>query len=128
MMVKTISISKEPVKTMGGLTVVLDVTVDEIMTDEKSVLLLPGADTWSDAKHTPVIKKAEELILRGGTVALAHEGFLDHRPHTSNDKGFLEMFAPTYKGKEFFIDSPSVADGNLITAASTGTHMDQADY
>ncbi len=127
-MVKTISISKEPVKTMGGLTVVPDGSIDEIEIDDKSVLLLPGADTWSDAKHAPVIKKAEELILCGGTVcaicgatvALAHAGLLDNRPHTSNGEGFLEMFCPTYKGKEFFIDSPSVADGNLITAAATG--------
>jgi len=30
------------------------------------------------------------------------------------------MFAPGYKGTSFYVDEQSVADGNLITAGSTG--------
>lgn len=30
------------------------------------------------------------------------------------------MFSPGYKGSGFYIDEPSVADNNLITAGSTG--------
>lgn len=30
------------------------------------------------------------------------------------------MFSPSYKGQHFYIDQPSVADNNLITASSTG--------
>jgi len=45
---------------------------------------------------------------------------LDKRPHTSNGPGFLEMVSPGYKGQSFYIDKPSVADNNLITASSTG--------
>lgn len=45
--VKTVAISKEPVKTMGGLTIVPDRSICDIEVDEKSVLLLPGANTWN---------------------------------------------------------------------------------
>ena len=56
----------------------------------------------------------------GATAALAGAGLLDNRPHTSNGPGFLEMFAPGYQGQDFYVDQPSVADDNLITAGSTG--------
>ena len=125
---KTVSYSKEPIKTMGGLAVVPDCLIDEIAVSDTSVLLLPGANTWNDPRHGAVLAKASELLSAGGTVcaicgataALAGAGLLDSRPHTSNGPGFLEMFAPNYKGQSFYIDKPSVADNNLITAGSTG--------
>ena len=126
--VKTVAISKEPVKTMGGLTIVPDCTIDKIVVSEKSVLLLPGANTWDDPKHSAIIKKVGELLsvgamvcaICGATAALANAGLLDQRPHTSNGGGYLEMVSPTYKGQKFFVDAPSVADHSLITASSTG--------
>ena len=91
-------------------------------------MLLPGADTWNTPKHRAIIKKAEELLdvgatvcaICGATAALADHGLLDQRRHTSNGPGFLEMVSPGYKGQKFFVDAPSVADRNLITASSTG--------
>lgn len=126
--VKTVSDSKEPIHTMGGLTIVPDCLVEDMAVGESSVLLLPGANTWNDPKHGAVIEKANEFLSSGGTVcaicgataALANFGLLDQRPHTSNGPGFLEMIAPGYKGQDFYIDKPSAADHNLITASSTG--------
>lgn len=125
---KTVSYSGKPIKTMGGLTIMPDCLIDDIAVSETSVLLLPGADTWNDLKHGAVIKKAEELLssgalvcaICGATAALAGAGLLDNRPHTSNGPGFLKMFSPGYKGQDFYIDKPSVADNNLITAGSAG--------
>lgn len=125
---KTVSYSKEPIHTMGGLTIVPDCLIDDIAVSATSVLLLPGADTWNDPKHGAIIEKASEFLslgamvgaICGATAALANFGLLDSRPHTSNGPGFLEMFSPSYKGKRFYIDKPSVADNNLITASSTG--------
>lgn len=125
---KTVSDSKEPIHTMGGMTIVPAFVIDEIVVSETSVLLLPGADTWNDPKHRAIIKKASEFLASGATVcaicgataALAGFGLLDQRPHTSNGPGFLEMFSPGYKGQRFYIDKPSVADNNLITASCTG--------
>lgn len=126
--VKTVAISTEPVKTMGGLTIVPDCTIREIAVSEKSVLLLPGANTWDAPRHSVMMKKAGELLsagalvcaICGATMSLASAGLLDRRPHTSNGAGYLEMVSPSYKGQNFFVDAPSVADRNLITASSTG--------
>lgn len=125
---QTVGASKEAIKTMGGLTVVPDGVLADVVVGEESVLLLPGANTWSEAKHGAVIEKASEMLAAGGTVgaicvataALAGAGLLDGRPHTSNGAGFLEMMVPGYQGSSFYVDAPSVADGNLITAAGTG--------
>ena len=98
------------------------------MVNEKSVLLLPGANTWDDSKHGAIIEKAAELLSSGATIcaicgataALANASLLDQRLHTSNGAKYLEMFSPCYKGQEFYINEPSVADHNFITASSTG--------
>lgn len=126
--VKTVAVSKEPVKTMGGLTIIPDCSINDIVVSEKSVLLLPGANTWDNPKHRAIIEKAGELLsagamvcaICGATVALANAGLLNQRPHTSNGAGYLEMFSSAYKGQKFFINAPSVADHSLITASSTG--------
>lgn len=126
---KTVSYSKEPIHTMGGLTVIPDCLINDIVVSETSVLLLPGADTWNDPRHGAIIKKAGEFLSIGATVgaicgattALANYGLLDNRRHTSNGQGFLEMFCPAYKGQNFYIDEPSVADNNLITANPTAS-------
>lgn len=125
---KTVSYSKETIHTMGGMTIVPDCLIDDMVVSEKSMLLLPGADTWNDPKHANIIEKAREFLsseatvgaICGATAALANFGLLDKRPHTSNGPGFLEMVSPGYKGQSFYINKPSVADKNLITASSTG--------
>lgn len=126
--VKTVGISKEPVKTMGGMTIVPDCVIDDIAVNDKSVLLLPGGNTWDNPKHGTIVKKAEELLsvgatvcaICGATVALANAGLLNQRPHTSNGIGFLEMTCPSYKGQRFYIDKLAVSDHNLITAGAAG--------
>lgn len=126
---KTVSYSKEPIHTMGGLTVVPDCLINDVVVNEASVLLLPGADTWNNPEHGAIIKKANEFLsagavvgaICGATAALANAGLLDNRRHTSNGQGFLELFSPAYKGQEFYVDEPSVADNNLITASPTGS-------
>jgi putative intracellular protease/amidase len=125
---KTVGHSMEPITTMGGMRVVPDASIDDIVADKGNVLILPGADSWGEAKHVAVIEKARELLAAGGTVcaicgatvALANAGLLDARPHTSNGPGFLDMVASGYKGQRFYVDEPALADGNLVTAGSTG--------
>ena len=109
-------------------TVLPDCAVDDIAVDAQSVLLLPGGNTWDRPEQGAIIRKAEELLsvgatvcaICGATVALAHAGLLDDRPHTSNGEGFLDMMCPDYRGQRHYVAEPSVADGNLITAGGTG--------
>ena len=126
--VKTVGRTMEHVRTMGGLTILPDCTVDDIAVDAQSVLLLPGGNTWDRPEQGAIIRKATELLsagatvgaICGATVALARAGLLDDRPHTSNGEGFLDMMCPSYRGMRYYVATPSVADGNLITAGGTG--------
>ncbi|MDN2638854.1 glutamine amidotransferase [Enterococcus avium] len=125
---KTVSYSKEPVTTMGGMRIVPDCVIADIEVAEANVLLLPGSNTWNDQKHYAIIEKASEFLsigamvgaICGATATLANFGLLDERPHTSNGPGFLEMVAPSYKGQSHYLDESSVVGDNLITASSTG--------
>jgi transcriptional regulator GlxA family with amidase domain len=52
----------------------------------------------------------------GATVALASAGFLNNRPHTSNDLDYLKATCPAYQGEAHYRHEPAVTDGDLITA------------
>ena len=87
---------------MGGLTIVPDCSTRDIEVDEKSVLLLPGANTWDDPKHRAIIKKASEFLsagamvcaICGATAALANAGLLDHARTQVMEPDTLKWFLP----------------------------------
>ncbi len=120
-----VSKSLNPVTSMGGMSINVDLKLSDVEFSEGDLLILPGADTWTEEEHINVIEMAGNLIDRGvivaaicgATVALANAGILNSRKHTSNGKGFLEMVCPDYKGSDNYIDCPAVCDGNLITAS-----------
>lgn len=51
--VRTCALTRDAIQTMGGLTVVPDLTVDEIEPQNGALLLLPGGDKWLDPSRTP---------------------------------------------------------------------------
>ncbi len=113
---------------MGGMQVTPAATLAEITPATTAILLLPGADTWQEPPHRPIIEKAADLLESGTTVAaicgatsaLAQVGLLDNRPHTSNGLDYLKMVCPHYQGAAFYQAEKAVADGNLITASAAG--------
>lgn len=130
-MLKYVGRTKKSITTMGGVTIMPDCEISEIVMDKTSVLLLPGADTWNDSCHETILEIAKELLeigatvgaICGATTALARTGILDNRHHTSNGAGFLDMMVPQYRGQSYYVDCLSYADDNLITAGSTGALM-----
>jgi putative intracellular protease/amidase len=52
----------------------------------------------------------------GATIALADNGLLDNKRHTSNDIEVLKIFCKKYKGENLYENKFAVVDGNLITA------------
>ena len=126
--IRKVSKSRNPVTSMGGMGINVDLKLSEVEFSEGDLLILPGADTWMEEQHNSVIEMVGNLIGRGvvvaaicgATVALANAGILNGRKHTSNGKGFLEMMCPEYKGSDNYIDCPAVCDGNLITASGLG--------
>ena len=49
--VKTVSFNKEPVLTLGGLTIVPDYTISEVDFNASTALLLPGSSTWGSKEN-----------------------------------------------------------------------------
>ena len=115
----------EPIKTMGGITITPDESIDNIRFKEDDLLILPGADTWMDEENKKIIDIASDVINKkviiaaicGATIALANKGILDNRKHTSNDIELFKMFCPEYTGENFYLNQPAVTDDNLITAS-----------
>ncbi|MDP3035046.1 MAG: type 1 glutamine amidotransferase family protein [Methanobacteriaceae archaeon] len=115
----------EPIKTMGGIKITPDETIDNIKFEEDDLLILPGADTWTEEENKKIIDIVSSIInekviiaaVCGATIALANKGILNNRKHTSNDIEVLKMFCPEYTGENFYLNQPAVTDDNLITAS-----------
>ncbi len=60
---KTVSDSKLPILTMGGLTIMPDCSIDDMVISETSVLVLPGADTGMTQNTAPLSKKLANFSL-----------------------------------------------------------------
>lgn len=123
--ISKVSNNSNPVTSMGGMSIDVDIKLSEVEFLEGDLLILPGADTWMEEEHNYIIEMVESLIDRGvivaaicgATIALANAGILNSRKHTSNGKGFLEIICPEYNGSNNYIDCPAVCDCNLITAS-----------
>ena len=132
-MVKTFSLSKEPVVTMGGIRIVPDLSADEVTTEDAVMLILPGADTWMDPTQAAIVDLAKRFLsagipvaaICGATIALAEAGMLDNVKHTSNGLPYLKMVCPNYRGDHHYQNELAVTDKHLITAGST-SHVEFA--
>jgi putative intracellular protease/amidase len=126
--VKTVGLTKDPITTAGGVSIIPDLTLEAVTVESSAMLILVGGETWQDPKHQPVVAKAKALLdanvnvaaICGASGALAEAGLLDHRPHTSDSIEFLKMVAPHYNGDAYYKDDRAVSDGNLITASAAG--------
>jgi len=111
-----------PIKTMGGIEIIPDIEVDNMNIEKGDLIVLPGADTWQNGNNQKIIDKIngnQDLIVAaicGATFALADNGMLDNKRHTSQDKEYLKMVCKNYKGEKLYESKPAVVDGNLITA------------
>ena len=123
--VKTVGESKEPIVTAAGLTILPDMTVDELEPSQSAMLILPGADTWLEEPRTPVLEKAKAYLVAGQPVAvicgavlgLARTGILNEKKHTGNSIAELQQ-AAAYRGEKLYQKQPAFTDGDLITASA----------
>jgi len=125
--VRTVGQDKTPVRSMGGLTIVPDLSLSEISPSGSAMLILPGADLWSDGSTDPVLSVAKEFVaagvpvaaICGATLGLARAGLLDDRLHTSNFPGLLDSSG--YGGAAHYVQEPAVDDRGVITASFTAS-------
>ncbi|MFV3010984.1 DJ-1/PfpI family protein [Clostridium botulinum] len=126
--IKTVSTNKNPIQTIGGLTITPDCLLDEIDENNIIALLLPGAESWNSKENNQILEKALSYIdegilvgaICGATLALADLKVLDKFKHTSNSLDYLTSFSKQYNGEKLYVNSPAVVDCNLITASSAG--------
>jgi putative intracellular protease/amidase len=126
--VVTFGLTKDPVTTFGGLTVVPDTTIDAVDLSLAAMVILPGSSLYG--KNDPVAlvplvracieRKVPVAAICGGTLFLARHGFLDTVRHTSAGPGWLASHAPAYLGKDLYVRGPCVADNGIITANPLG--------
>jgi len=111
------------IKTMGGIEITPEIDVDNMSVKNGDLIILPGADTWQNGNNQKIIdiihgnKNITVAAICGATFALADNGILDNKRHTSNDKEYLKMVCKKYKGENLYEDKPVVVDENLITAS-----------
>lgn len=117
-------INRDVVTSMGGVSHLPDVVIDDIQMDNNELLLLPGADIWQSVQARPALELARNALdqghqvaaICGATIGLASVGALDARRHTSNDLEFLKTSCPDYRGERMYRKEPAVRGDNLITA------------
>lgn len=122
--VKTVaSRSRGTLRTMGGIAVQPDMTLDELDPLQSVLLILPGGPHWDeDGWHRSAVRKASDFLdagvpvaaICGATAGLARAGRLDTVAHTSNALAYLK--GTGYGGADRYVDAPAVRDGGLITA------------
>jgi putative intracellular protease/amidase len=123
--VRTVALDRRPVQSMGGLTVLPDLALDEIDIDRALLMILPGGTAWERGEIESVSAMLRRLHLEGATIgalcsgvlALAYAGLVDTRRHTGNYAGHIETYVPDYLGGAHYdADSLALTDDGVITA------------
>ena len=122
--VMTVGFSKSPVRSMGGLRVAPDRSLAELAPAVVRLLVLPGGDLWEGDYPRPAVERLLTALrdagvpiaaICGATIAAARAGLLNDRAHTSNERDYLERFAPEYTGGEQYVEALAVRDRGVIT-------------
>ncbi len=125
--IKTVSLSKDYVQSIGGFKVLPDYDIANVPNDYEALILIGGM-TWKDESSQKIKKLAEDCFHKGkilggicdasafmGTVGVLNDVF-----HTSNDLNDLKQWAGSvYKGEQKYIAKQAVRDKNIITANGT---------
>lgn len=123
--VKTMSVYRAPVRSIGGWTVTPDLAADErALPSDMRLLILVGGETWNDPANLAAAQLVDAALARGVPVAaicgactfLAEHGFLDDCDHTGNADYEFARMAPRYRGQAHFRAQPVVDGGTVITA------------
>ena len=122
--IKTVSLSKQPVHSIGGIQTMPDYTVDSAPKDYEALLLIGGM-RWREERAQKVAPLVTHCLqnkkLLGGicdaAAFLAAIGVLNTVKHTGNRLSALEEWKGTkYKGVVNFQARQAVCDKNIVTA------------
>ncbi len=123
--VQVVGFTREPVQSMGGVTVQPTRSLAEVDPADVALFVLPGGDRWEqqplerelvDVLSTLDARSVPIAAICAATTAIARAGLLRGRRHTSNGLEYLKRQVPTYTESANYVDAPAVRDGGLITA------------
>jgi putative intracellular protease/amidase len=126
--VVTVGFSAEPVSTMGGLRIVPEATIKDVIPNAACIFIMPGGDMWEQNTNEEITILLRRLNARqvpigaicGATLAIARAGLTRERRHTSNAKEYLKAMVPDYEDEGFYADDLAVTDQKVITASGLG--------
>lgn len=124
---KILSLTKEPVISIGGFRVLPDYDIQSLPEDYAG-LILTGGDNWFSPEADALVPLVEKMIKENKLVAgicnasvfLGRNGFLNHVNHTSNSLEYLKGIAgDKYTGEANYVVQQAIRDGNIVTANGT---------
>ncbi|MDR2854757.1 MAG: glutamine amidotransferase [Methanomicrobiales archaeon] len=126
--VKTVSLSKNPIKSIGGFTTIPDYAVEDIPSNYAGIILIGGMSwrTEGAKEVASVVKKAYadgKIVgaICDATVFLGMNQLLNEKKHTSNiHEDLISAAQGNYTGQSNYLNEQAVRDNNLITANGTG--------
>ncbi|MDH6342495.1 putative intracellular protease/amidase [Parabacteroides sp. PFB2-12] len=125
--VKTMSVTKDPITSLGGFKLLPDYDLNDMPADHAGLILIGGMRWFSpEAKLiVPLVEQAiqEDKVVAGicnGSVFLGMHGHLNNVKHTSNGLDYLKQFAgEAYTGEAHYINEKAARDGKIVTAPGT---------
>ena len=124
--VQVVGLTRQPVESMGGVTVQPDCSLSELDLEDVAAFILPGGDRW---EREPVERELADVLtalseravpiaaICAATTVVARVGLLRGRRHTSNGRTYLKRQVPEYAEAAGYVDAPAVRDRGLITAS-----------
>ncbi|PSL41496.1 putative intracellular protease/amidase [Planomicrobium soli] len=125
--VKTVSLAKEPIKSMGGFTVLPDYAIEEAPEDFAGLILI-GGTSWRKEASQRVMELLEKAMERevvvgaicDATVFLSKNGLLNNIEHTGNFlENVKEIGGSNYSNEAGYLEQQAVRSGQIITANGT---------
>lgn len=125
--IKTVSLSKDAVLSIGGFKVLPDYDVTSVPDDYEALILIGGM-TWRSENTQQIKKLAKDCFEKGKIIGgicdasafLGTAGVLNDVFHTSNDLNDLKQWAGSaYTGEAKYIAKQAIRDKNVITANGT---------
>ena len=126
---KIVSLTTNPVKSIGGFSVLPDYDLNNVP-QEYDALILIGGMSWHNEEAYQVKSYVEKTIKEGkllGAICdacrfLGTIGALNYGKHTANDLAELKGSAgAVYTNEDKFISRQAVRDNNIVTANGTAT-------
>lgn len=122
--VKTVGLTRKIIKTMGGVSIVPDCTINTINYNNAAILILPGGEMWEKDPLMDLVPVVEKFIKQdipvaaicGPTVFLSRHGFVENIAHTSNGREYLKNLIGEYNGNKSYVNQPSISSNGIITA------------